>query len=387
MKTMQQSLNRLVLLATAAVVVASTSQRVLADGVNNFTQTNLVSDIPGLAKTTDPDLVNPWGVSFGPTSPFWVSDNRTGVATLYNGAGDKIPLVVSVPPPNGGTPPSAPTGQVFNPSAANFGGSHFIFATEDGTISAWTSGTSAVLMVDNSFSGAVYKGLAIGNTSEGSRLFATDFHNGTINVFGTNFAPVSPSGSFTDPNLPAGYAPFNIQNIGGKLYVTYAVQDAAKHDDVSGAGNGIVDVFDLEGNLIQRLISNGSLNSPWGMAIAPAGFGSFGNDLLVGNFGDGTINVFDPITGTFIMQLDGANGLPIVNLGLWDLTFGNGGNGGSTSDLYFTAGIPGDGHVEDHGLFGSLAPTPTPEPTTLTLIGSGLFGLIAYRRRRTNSIV
>jgi len=387
MTTIEKSLYRIVLVVAAMVSIGASAQPVRADGTsNNFTQTNLVSDIPGLAVTTDSDLVNPWGVSFGPTSPFWVSDNRTGVATLYNGAGDKIPLVVSVPPPNGGTPPSAPTGQVFNPSAANFGGSHFIFATEDGTIAAWTSGTSAVLMVDNSASGAVYKGLAIGNTSEGSRLFATDFHNGTINVFGTNFAPVSPSGSFTDPNLPVGYAPFNIENINGKLYVTYAAQDAAKHDDVSGAGNGIVDVFDLEGNFLQRLISNGSLNSPWGMAIAPTGFGNFGNDLLVGNFGDGTINVFDLHTGTFINQLHGANGLPIVNLGLWDLTFGNGGSGGSTSDLYFTAGIPGPDRVEDHGLLGSIAPTPTPEPGTLMLLGSGLFGLIAYRRRNTNSI-
>ena len=388
MATIEKSLYRIVLVVAAMVLVATSAQRVLADGVsNNFTQTNLVSDIPGLAKTTDPDLVNPWGVSFGPTSPFWVSDNRTGLATLYNGAGDKIPLVVSVPPPNGGTPPSAPTGQVFNPSAANFGGSHFIFATEDGTIASWQGGSSAALNVDNSGLAAVYKGLAMGNSGGSSYLYATDFHNGTISVFDTSFNPHSfGSGSFTDPSLPAGYAPFNIQNIGGKLYVTYAVQNAAKHDDVSGAGNGIVDVFDLQGNFIQRLISNGSLNSPWGMAIAPTGFGNFGNDLLIGNFGDGTVNAFDMSTGNFLGQLDGANGLPIVNLGLWDLTIGNGGSGGSTSDLYFTAGIPGPDQVEDHGLFGSIAPTPTPEPGTLTLIGSGLFGLIAHRRRNTNSI-
>ena len=386
MTSIEKSFYRIVLVVAAMVPVAASAQRVLADGVsNNFTQTNLVSDIPGLAKTTDPDLSNPWGVSFGPTSPFWVSDNHTGLATLYNGAGDKLGLVVSVPPPGGGASPSAPTGQVFN-STASFDHSHFIFATEDGTISAWTSGTSAVLMVDNSGSGAVYKGLAIGTNGGNPLLYATNFNSGNIDVFDRNFSPTSVPGGFVDPNLPAGYAPFNIENINGKLYVTYAQQNAAKHDDVAGPGHGFVDVFDTQGVLQMRLISNGSLNSPWGMAIAPVGFGSFGNDLLVGNFGDGTINVFDPLTGTLISQLDSANGMAIVNLGLWDLTFGNGGNGGSTSDLYFTAGIPGDGQVEDHGLFGSIAPTPTPEPGTLTLIASGLFALIAYRRRRTNSI-
>ena len=383
MKTRQQILLRLVLIVAAVVLVAASTQRVLADGFS-FAQTNLVSDIPGLAATTDPNLVNPWGVSFSPTSPFWVSDNGTGLATLYNGAGVKQPLEVSIPD-IGGT--SAPTGQVFNPDPGNFGGSHFIFATEGGTIASWSGGTTAVLTVDNSGAGAVYKGLAIGTSGGNSYLYATDFHNGAINVFDRNFIKVALGGSFTDPSLPAGYAPFNIQNIGGQLYVTYAVQDAAKHDDVSGAGNGIVDVFDTNGNFIQRLISGSSLNSPWGMAIAPSGFGSFGGDLLVGNFGDGTINAFDPSTGSLLGQLDGSNGMPLINLGLWDLTFGNGGSGGNTSDLYFTAGIPGPDNVEDHGLFGSIAPTPapTPEPGTLTLIGSGLLGLIAYRRRRTDS--
>jgi len=386
MKTIEESLYRIALVVAALVLVASSAHRVLADGAsNNFTQSNLVSDIPGLAKTTDPDLVNPWGVSYSPTSPFWVSDNGTGLATLYNGAGDKLGLTVTVPPPTGSSGLGAPTGQVFNGNSANFNGSHFIFATENGTITSWTGGTSAVLNVDNSASGAVYKGLAMGNFSGGSYLYATDFHNGAISVFDSSFNLHSfGAGSFTDPNLPAGYAPFNIQNIGGKLYVTYALQDAAKHDEVSGPGHGFVDVFDTQGNLIQRLISHGSLNSPWGMAIAPTGFGNFGNDLLVGNFGDGTINAFDPLTGSLIGELDGADGKPLVNLGLWDLTFGNGGSGGSTSDLYFTAGIPGDGQVEDHGLFGSIAATP--EPGTLPLIVSGLLGLIAYKRRRIDSI-
>jgi uncharacterized protein (TIGR03118 family) len=377
MKTMQQSLNCLVLLAVAAVVVASTSQEVRADGIsNNFTQTNLVSDIPGLAKTTDPDLINPWGVSFSATSPFWVSDNGTGKATLYNGDGVKQSLVVTIPGTGGD--PGAPTGMVFN-SSNNFNRDLFIFAGENGTISGWRGalGTTAETLVNSTGFGAVYKGLAIGTTAQGTYLYAADFHNNQITAIPGTGAPAL-TGTFTDPNLPAGYAPFNIQNINGKLYVTYALQDAARHDDVSGAGHGIVNVFDLNGNLLQRLITGGSLNSPWGMTIAPAGFGSFGSDLLVGNFGDGTINAFDPLTGNFLGQLDGSSGLPLVNLGLWDLTFGNGGNGGSASDLYFTAGFA----AEDHGLLGSIAPTP--EPGALALLASGFLALFAYQRRRTN---
>ena len=383
MKTMQQSLNRLVLLAVAAVVVASTSQDVRANGISNdFTQTNLVSDIPGLAKTTDPDLINPWGVSFSTASPFWVSDNGTGKATLYNGDGVKQGLVVTIPGTGGD--PGTPTGMVFN-SSTNFNRDFFILAGENGTITGWRGalGTTAETLVDNTAIGAVYKGLAIGTTAQGTYLYAADFHNNQITAIPGTGAPAL-AGTFTDPNLPAGYAPFNIQNIDGKLYVTYARQDAAGHDSVSGAGLGIVDVFDLNGSLLQRLITGGSLNSPWGMAISPAGFGSFGSDLLVGNFGDGTINAFDPLTGILLGQLDGSGGLPIVNLGLWDLTFGNGGNGGIASDLYFTAGFA----AEDHGLLGSIAPTssstPTPEPQTLALLASAFLALFAYQRRRTN---
>ena len=377
MKTNKKGMDCASLVVATMLFLCASAQRAQADGANSFTQTNLVSDIPGMAKTPDPNLVNPWGVSFSPTSPFWISDNGTGLATLYDGAGDIIPLVVAVPPPG-----SAPTGQVFN-SSSSFNGDLFIFATEGGTITGWRGALGTTAETLSPGTGGVYKGLAIATTPNGTYLYATDFHNNSITVFPGTGAP-SLSGTFTDPNLPAGYAPFNIQTIGGKLYVTYAVQDAAKHDDVSGPGHGIVDVFDLQGNFLQRLISNGPLNSPWGMAIAPTGFGSFGNDLLVGNFGDGTINAFDPSTGNFLGQLDGANGMPLVNLGLWDLTFGNGGNGGSKSDLFFTAGIPGDGMVEDHGLFGSIVPTP--EPGTFALLGSGLLALIGTVRRKNAAI-
>jgi uncharacterized protein (TIGR03118 family) len=267
MRTNKTGMPYLSLVVAAMLLLGASAKRAVADGANSFTQTNLVSDIPGMAKTTDPNLVNPWGVSFSSGSPFWVSDNKTGLATLYNGVGDIIPLVVTVPSPGGGL--SSPTGQVFNGNPG-FGGSLFIFATEDGTIASWTGGTAAMLSANNSGAGAVYKGLAMGRFGANSYLYATDFHNGAIDVFDSTFTKVALSGSFTDPNLPAGYAPFNIQNIGGKLYVTYAVQDAAKHDDVSGPGHGIVDVFNTDGTFIQRLISNGSsLNSPWGMAIAP----------------------------------------------------------------------------------------------------------------------
>jgi uncharacterized protein (TIGR03118 family) len=385
MKTMEQSLYRIILVVAAVVSLAASAQPVLADGVNNFTQTNLVSDIPGLAVTTDPDLVNPWGIAFSPGSPIWVSDNGTGLATIYDGAGVKQGLVVSIPAPGGGQ--GAPTGQVFN-GGSGFNNDRFLFSTEDGAIAGWRGalGTTAELGADWSGAGAVFKGLALATNGSNSYLYATDFHNGTVDVFDSTFTKVTLGGSFTDPTLPAGFAPFGIQAFGGKLYVTYAKQDANRHDDVPCPGCGFVDVFNTDGTFVQRLISMGALNSPWGLARAPGNFGEFSNDLLAGNFGDGTINAFDISTGNFLGQLDGANGLPIVNLGLWGLAFGNGAQGTSTNTLYFTAGIPGPDQVEDHGLFGSIAPTATPEPGTLTLIGSGLFGLIAYRWRRTNSI-
>ena len=350
-----------------------------------YSQTNLVSDIPGMALTTDPNLVNPWGLSDSATSPWWISDNGTGLSTLYSGIGAIVPLVVTVPPPAGSPPgtTSAPDGQIFN-NTTDFkvGGvsSNFIFATEDGTISARTTGTTVTLEVDNSASGAVYKGLALGNNGTANFLYAANFNSGNIDVFNTNFAPATLSGNFTDPSLPAGYAPFNVENIGGILYVTYALQDPAKHDDVAGPGNGYVDEFDTNGNFIKRLISNGPLNSPWGLALAPANFGDFSSDLLVGNFGDGMINVFNPTTGALLGDLTDSHGNPIVDEGLWGLAFGNGSGSGATNTLYFTAGIPtpGSTDLEDHGLFGDIVATP--EPGTVLLTALALGGLLTLRR-------
>jgi uncharacterized protein (TIGR03118 family) len=346
-----------------------------------YFQTNLTSDLPGVAANQDTNLVNPWGIAFSPTSPAWISDNGTGLSTLYNGAGQTIPLVVTVPPPGGGMPPSAPTGVVFN-GTGDFGGSHFIFATEDGTISAWTSGSAATLEVDNSASGAVYKGLTLGNNGGNELLYAANFNSGAVDVFNSSFHTVSlAAGAFTDPSLPTGYAPFDIQNIGGMIYVTYALQDGAKHDDVAGAGHGFVDVYNTAGALQGRLISQGKLDSPWGLAVAPASFGPFGGDLLVGNFGSGQIDAYNPLNGTFLGVLKDSHGNPIVNQGLWGLAFGNGSNGFNANDLYFTAGIPGPGKVEEHGLFGVIQPTP--EPSMFLPIGALSLALFLRKRRHS----
>jgi len=326
----------------------------------------LVSDVPGLAFRTDPNLVNPWGISFSATSPFWISDNHAGVSTLYNSFGRPIPLVVTVPTPPGGTPPASPTGQVFNgtlgfvvTSGGKSGPARFIFATEDGTVSGWSpavSVTNAILAFDNSASGAVYKGLALGSDTSGNNfLFATNFNAGVVDVLDSSFNWVT---SFTDPNVPAGFAPFGIQNINGNLYVTFALQDADKHDDVPGPGNGFVDVFDTSGNPLMRFASNGPLNSPWGLALAPDRWGPFSGALLVGNFGDGRISAFNATTGALLGQIQDRQGNPLSLEGLWALTFGNGHLGGIRHWLYFTAG-PQD---ETHGLFGALIPLRQTSP-------------------------
>lgn len=359
---MQQLSRRTTLYAFAALALMPATARA------QYKQVNLVSDGAVPAAVIDPSLVNPWGISFSATSPFWISDNGAGVSTLYKGDGTKIPLTVTIPGPTGSPSGfvSAPTGQVENGSRSfqvkSGDPAIFIFATEDGTISGWNPAanpTTAILKVDNSTLGAVYKGLARGNAfSSGRVLYATDFHNARINVFDEKFKPITVAGGFVDPGVPAGYAPFGIRNIGNYLYVTYAVQNAAAHDDVAGPGNGLVDIFDQDGFLIKRLVSNGVLNSPWGLAQAPANFGIFSNMLLVGNFGDGRINVFDPASGDYMGAIDDMLGNPITLEGLWAITFGSGTAAGATNKLYFTSGPgnpPGSGmNIESHGLVGDI---------------------------------
>lgn len=326
-----------------------------------FRQTNLVSNIAGMARFTDKNLKNPWGLSASATSPIWVSDNNAGVSTLYRGDGTAVPLVVAIPPPPGSPPGSmgAPTGTVFNGTAdfviskgGTSGPSRFLFATEDGTIAAWKGDadiTNAVIVADRSES-AVYKGLAIASTASGNFLYAANFHDGTIDVFNKDFHQVSWAGAFADPTIPEGFAPFNIQELAGKLYVTYALQKPGRHDDQAGPGNGFVNVYTTSGQWLRRLVSHGALNSPWGLAIAPATWGQFANDLLVGNFGDGRISAYSLKTGRFHGQLRDEEEQPIAIEGLWGLKFGNGGAGGDPNALFFAAGI----HEEVDGLFGTL---------------------------------
>src|SRR6266704_860720 len=333
-----------------------------------YTQHNLVSDGFVPADHPDPNMVNAWGLVSGPTTPWWIADNGTGRTTLCNVGTGAIQAIFTVP--GAGGQQGTPTGVVFNGGTGfvvtNSGGTspaRFIFAAEDGTISGFR-GSPLVIAVDNSASGAVYKGLAIASTASGDFLYATNFHAGTVDVFDSHFSPVHAAGAFTDPDLPAGYAPFGIRNIGGTIYVTYALQDADAHDDVPGQGHGFVDAFDTGGTLIRRVASKGQLDSPWGLALAPADFGKFSNDLLIGNFGDGQIHAFDPArfqaNGQFQPRgpLHTVDGRPIEIDGLWALAFGGGAPAnGATNTLFFTAGPDG----EHHGLFGYLVVAPAPE--------------------------
>jgi uncharacterized protein (TIGR03118 family) len=341
-----------------------------------FQVTNLVSDGSVTAKTVDPKLINPWGVSSAPGGPFWVSDNGSDFTTLYNGAGGKVSLTVAVP--------GDPTGQVFNGTAGAFevtsgsktAAATFIFDGEGGTISGWAPSVNfgtAITAVDNSASGAVYKGLAIGSTGGQTYLYASNFNSGEVEMYNSSFDLVK---TFTDPNVAAGYAPFNVQNLDGTLYVTFALQDSAKHDDVAGAGNGYVDAFSLDGTFERRIVSlGGEVDSPWGLDIAPSSFGAFAGDLLVGNFGDGTISAFNLTTGAFAGELSGPGGTPLVEGDLWALVNGNGGSGGAANTVYFTAGISD----ESHGLIGAIS-APEPETWTLMLVGFGLMGATIRRR-------
>jgi uncharacterized protein (TIGR03118 family) len=352
----------------ASFLIWSYSPALLAEP---FFQTNLTSDVPGLANVTDPNLVNPWGMAFSATSPFWVSDQGTGLSTLYNGAGAITPIVVTIP----GAPPGpfGPTGVVQNNTTgfALPGGSaaHFIFDTLNGTIAAWASGTTAATMVTTP--GAVYTGLALGTSGANSYLYAAySAGTGSIKVFNSSFAPVTLPGTFTDPNSIPNYVPFNIQLIGSQLYVTYA--DLSPMGSVIPGSTGYVDVFNTDGTFAERLTTAGPLLAPWGITLAPAGFGQFGNDLLVGNFGNGWIDAYST-TGTFEGTIDGSNGMPLVNQNLWALDFRTSGAGTSPDALYFTAGI--DNQTE--GLFGEI--TTTPEPAPFLLAGMGVLALALCR--------
>ena len=305
-----------------------------------YSQTNLVSNTAGVATTTDPQLLNPWGISVFPGQDFWIADNNSGVSTLYDQKGNKDSgLIVTIPGatsnPNGNCSPGCPTGTVANANGSYFSGGSFIFDTEDGLVVYWNGASNtAIVGKDNSASGAVYKGLAL----LGTNLLAANFNSGKVDVFDRNFNLTSLTGSFTDPNLPAGFAPHGIRVIGNQVYVAYAMQDAAKHDAQPGSGLGQVDIFDINGNFVSTFAAaGGKLNAPWGVVATPATFGTFPNAILVGNFGDGTISAFDT-TGKFLGQLtDSANHI-LVNPGLWDMVFGGGGSSGDAGTLYLTAG-------------------------------------------------
>ena len=310
-----------------------------------YSQTNLVSNIAGVGTTTDPQLLNPWGISVLPGQDFWIADNNSGVSTLYDQNGNEDNgLIVAIPGassnPNGNCSPGCPTGTVANASASYFSGGSFIFDTEDGLIVFWNgSSNTAIVGKDNSASGAVYKGLA----ALGTNLLAANFNSGKVDVYDSNYNLTSLVGSFTDPNLPAGFAPHGIHVIGNQVYVAYAMQDGPKHDAVPGAGAGQVDIFDTNGNFLSTFVAagaNNNLNAPWGVVAAPASFGTFASDILVGNFGDGTISAFST-TGKFVGQLTSSSGRVLVNPGLWDMVFGGGGannDPGNVGTLYFTAG-------------------------------------------------
>jgi uncharacterized protein (TIGR03118 family) len=350
---------------------------------DSFYTTNLVSDDKTItpAQIQDKNLVNAWGISYLPGGPFWVSSNDKGLATLYSvnpstNLTTKLGLEVAI------QGDGSVTGQVSNTNSSAFNGDRFLFVSEDGTISGWRNALGTTAEILQSPSDAVYKGVAVATISGNTYLYAANFHSGNIDVFkGTPGAP-NLTGSFTDPNLPSGYAPFNIQSLGDKLYVTYALQGSGK-DEQHGAGLGFVNVFDTQGNLISRIGTMGTLNAPWGLAIAPSSFKSFAGDLLVGNFGDGTINAFDLSNNNkFVGQLPGLDGKPLSIGGLWGLIQGNGGSGGSKGSIYFSAG-PFD---ESHGLFGVLSAVPEPSSVVLGLMAAGMLaGSYCFKSRRRAS--
>jgi uncharacterized protein (TIGR03118 family) len=320
-----------------------------------YVQTNIISDLPGTASVTDPTLLNPWGVSVGPA--IWIDAANTGLVKVDTAAGATVIPNVTIPAASGSSAKGSPSGTVFNSAGTGFtlpdgSSALFLFGTLDGTIAGWdvNSGTQAVTVFNNSANKASYTDIALDTNSTGTFLLAADFSLGTVDVLNSGFTPARLAGSFVDPNLPAGYAPFGIHSIGGNVYVTYAEVNPSNGGPMVGPGLGYVDEFDNNGNFIAETIVQSVLNAPWGMALAPAGFGSFGGDLLVGNFGDGAINAFNPTTFAYAGSLSTAAGTPIANPGLWEIFFGQGGTVGDTNTLYFAAGI----NNEADGLFGSI---------------------------------
>lgn len=359
------------LAAGIALALASMSSAAVEVSV-----TNLVTDDQGAnaAKITDPTLLNGWGISMSPTSPFWVSSNGGGVSEVYRvdpatQAVTKVPLTVTIPGAGN------PTGQVFNSGAGagQFNGNAFLFVSEDGTVSGWRGSLGTAAETLTTASSAIYKGSALATIGGNTYLYAADFSGGGVAVLKGNPGAPALSGSFVDPSLPSGFAPFNVQALGGSLFVSYAEQTPGSGDETAGPGLGYVDRYDLQGNLLGRVASSGALNAPWGMAIAPTSFGALAGKLLVGNFGDGRISAYDLATDTFVGQLDGTDGHPLSIDGLWGLSIGNDGGAGSSQALYFSAG-PGD---ESHGLFGVLVAVP--EPPAAMLLVLGLAGLMGRR--------
>ncbi len=331
----------------------------------HFTRTDLTANNANVANVPniDPNLVNAWGMSRSSGSPWWISDNGTGLSTLYDGTGLAQSLVVTIPLPNGQTGTSAPTGTVFNAFNGSFEvvpgqRAVFLFATENGTIAGWNFNVdlnNAFVKVDNSASGAVYKGLAIGMTAGGPRLYATNFISGQVEIYDSKFhrVNVNRTAAFTDSRLPANYAPFGIQNVGGNIVVSFAKRLPGEKDEIHGAGFGFVDVFDLNGNLLLRLQHNQTMNAPWGIAQAPGDFGAFSHRILIGNFGDGTIHAYNAMSGKLEGTIEDANGAPIWIDGLWGLSFGGGNtNSGLANELFYTAGP----NEEADGLLGKLSP-------------------------------
>jgi uncharacterized protein (TIGR03118 family) len=324
------------------------STAILAVPPGSYVVTNLIADPNGpAAVNTDPNLLNGWGITARATSPFWVAANGTSMSTVYDGLGNIIspPSPVSIPGP--------PTGIVGNPSAADFGGAAFLWALEDGHVAAWSGGAAATTVFTATDS-ASYKGIAIAGTGTQLLLYLADFHNGKIDVLTSAFALTTVPGGFADPTIPAGFHPFNIMNLNGNLFVAYALKETGGDDEVAGAGLGFVNVFNPNGVLLARVASRGKLNAPWGMALAPAGFGRFSNHLLVGNFGDGTINAYDTKNYTFAGQLRNSSGGVLKVDGLWGIAFGNGVRNQPTNTLFFAAG-PED---ESQGLYGKIEPAP-----------------------------